>query len=59
MDPETRRQIANFHQQDLRNAAASERLARGNQDRVGSPNPTARIPRTLGAWRRLIGAVGA
>lgn len=59
MDPETRRQLVDIHQQDLRNEAAANRLARGNQDRFGSPYPTARIPRTLGAWRRLIGAAGA
>ena len=59
MDPETRRQLVDIHQQDLRNEATAQRLARGGQDRFGSTYPTARIPRTLGAWRRFIGAAGA
>jgi hypothetical protein len=59
MDSEIRRQQVEFHQQQLRNEAAAERLARGGQDRFGSPNSTARLPRTIGAWRRLVGATGA
>jgi hypothetical protein len=59
MDPETRRQLVDIHLQELRSEATAQRLARGGQDRFGSPYPTARIPRTLGAWRRLIGAAGA
>lgn len=59
MDPETRRHLVDSRQLDLRNEAAAERLARGNQDRFGAPYPTTRIPRTLGAWRRLIGATSA
>lgn len=58
MDPETRRLLVDIHLQELRNEAAAQRLARGNQDRFGSPYPTARNQRTLGAWRRLIGAAG-
>jgi hypothetical protein len=59
MDSEIRRQQVEFHQQQLRNEAAAERLARGAQDRFGWPNGTARLPRTIGAWRRLVGATGA
>jgi hypothetical protein len=59
MDAEIRHQQVEFHQQQIRNEAAAERLARGNQDRFGSPYPTARIPRTLGALRRLVGAATA
>lgn len=59
MDAEIRRQQVEFHQQQLRNEAAAERLARGGQDRFSAPHPTVRIPRTRGAWRRLIGATGA
>ena len=58
MDPETRRIVVESHQQDLRNEAAAQRLARGAQDRLGSPHPTAKVGRTIGAWRRLIGAAG-
>ena len=58
MDPETRRIIIDSHQQQLRSEAAAQRLARGGQDRVGSAPPTAKVGRTLGAWRRLIGAAG-
>ncbi len=58
MDPETRRIIIDSHQQELRNEAAAQRLARGAQDRLGSPHPTAKVARTIGAWRRLIGATG-
>jgi hypothetical protein len=58
MNAEIRLQQANFYQQQLRAEAASQRLASGGQDRIGSPNPTAhgpRIPRTLGALRRFVG----
>jgi hypothetical protein len=55
MDAQIRHQQVEFHQQQLRNEAAAERLARGNQDRFSSPVPTARVPRTLGALRRLVG----
>jgi hypothetical protein len=59
MDAEIRRQQVEFHQQHLRNEAAAERLARGSQDRFSSPYPSARIPRTMGALRRLVGAAAA
>ena len=59
MDAEIRRQQVEFHQQHLRNEAAAERLARGNQDRLAPSQPKARIPRTIGALRRLVGAAGA
>ena len=59
MDAEIRRQQVEFHQQQLRNEAAAERFARGNQDRFRSPIATGRLPRTIGVWRRLVGATGA
>jgi hypothetical protein len=59
MNDEIRRQQVEFHQQQLRNEAAAERLARGDQDRFSSSNATGRLPRTLGAWRRLVAATGA
>jgi hypothetical protein len=59
MHPEIRHQQVQFVQQQLRDEAAMERLARGGQDRFGSPYPTARIPRTIGAIRRLVGAAAA
>ena len=59
MDFEMRRHQVASHQQQLRNEAAAERLARGNQDRFGAPYPTARIPRTMGVLRRLIGTAAA
>ena len=59
MDAEIRFQAVAFHQQQLRNEALAERLARGNQDRAGSPYATPRIPRTIGALRRLVSAAGA
>ena len=58
MDAEIRLQQAQFHQQQLRAEAAAQHLARGRQDRFGSLYPTdhsPRIPRTLGALRRLVG----
>jgi hypothetical protein len=59
MDTEIRRQQVEFHHQQLRDEAAAERIARGGQDRFGSPYPTARIPRTIGALRRLVGTAAA
>ena len=59
MDSENRFQQVTFHQQQLRNEAAAERLARGNQDRFRSPSPALRIPKTLGVWRRLVGSTSA
>ena len=59
MDTQNRLQQVAFHQQQLRNEAAAKRLARGNQDRFGSPSPALRIPKTLGVWRRLVGSTSA
>jgi hypothetical protein len=59
MDTDIRRMHVEFHQQQLRNEAATERLARASRDRFGSQEPTARIPRTIGALRRLIGTAAA
>jgi hypothetical protein len=59
MDTDIRRMQAEFHQQQLRNEAAAERLARGVQHGFGSQEPTSRIPRTIGALRRLIGTAAA
>lgn len=59
MDTDIRRMQVEFHQQQLRNEAAAERLARAGHDRFGSLEPTARIPRTIGALRRLIGTAAA
>ena len=59
MDTDIRRMQVNFHVQQLRDEAAAHRLARSGQDRVGSANPSARIPRTIGALRRLVGAAAA
>ena len=58
MNTDIRRMQVNFHQQQLRDQAAAQRLARGGQDRVGSA-PSARIPRTIGALRRLVGTAAA
>lgn len=55
MDTDIRRMQVDFYQENLRAEAAAHRLARGAQDRSGSSYPTARIPRTLGALRRLVG----
>ncbi len=59
MDIDSRRLQVDFYQQQLRDEAAANRIARGRQDRIGAPYPTARIPRTLGALRRLVGAAAA
>jgi len=59
MDTDIRRMQVEFHQQQLRNEAAAERLARGAQNGFGSHEPTARIPRTIRALRRLIGTATA
>jgi hypothetical protein len=59
MDFETRRQLVDIHLQELRSEATAHRLARGGQDRFGSALPTAKTSRTIGVWRRLIGAAGA
>ena len=59
MDTDIRRLQVEFHQQQLRNDAAAERLADGARNGLGSQVPTSRIPRTIGALRRLIGTAGA
>jgi hypothetical protein len=59
VDTDIRRIQVDFYQQQLRDEAAANRIARGGQDRSGSPYPTARIPRTLGTLRRLVGAAAA
>jgi hypothetical protein len=59
MDTDIRRMQVEFHQQQLRNEAATERLARAAQNGFVSQERTARIPRTIGALRRLIGTAGA
>jgi hypothetical protein len=59
MDTDIRRMQVDVYQQRLRNEAAAQRLAGGGQDRVGSAFPTARIPRTIGALRRLVGTGAA
>ena len=59
MDTHIRRMQVDVYQQQLRDEAAAHRLARGGQGRVGSGNATARIPRTIGALRRLVGTASA
>jgi hypothetical protein len=56
MDTQSRLQVIEIHQQQLRNESAAERLARGRQDRHGSPFATPRMPRTIAALRRLVGS---
>jgi hypothetical protein len=55
MDTQIRRMQVDFHQETLRDEAAAERLARGGTDRFGPPSRPTRIPRTIGALRRLVG----
>jgi hypothetical protein len=57
MDAEIRLQQATSHQQHLRDEAAAYRLARGGQTTFRSSNPATRIPRTIGALRRLVGSM--
>jgi hypothetical protein len=57
MDAEIRLQQAHSHQQQLRDEAAAHRLARGGQSSFGPTNAATRIPRTIGALRRLVGSV--
>ncbi len=57
MDAEIRFQQATAHQQQLRDEAAAYRLARGGQDGFRLSNPATRIPRTIGALRRLRGSM--
>jgi len=47
---------AKAHQQQLRDEAAAYRLARGGQSPF-STNSTTRVPRTIGALRRLVGSM--
>ena len=58
MNTDIRRMQVEFLQQHFRDEAAAQRLARGG-DRASSSYPTARIPRTIGALRRLVGTATA
>ena len=57
MDAEIRFQHVQAHQQQLRDEAAAEHLARDAQSPFGRSNPMTRIPRTIGALRRLVGSM--
>lgn len=57
MYAEIRLQQAHAHQQQLRDESAAYRLARGAQNRFHPLPPTARIPRAIGALRRLVGSM--
>jgi hypothetical protein len=57
MDAEIRFQQATAHQQQLRDEAAAYRLARGGQSTFRPSSPATRIPRTIGALRRLVGTM--
>ncbi|HYU49903.1 MAG TPA: hypothetical protein VEO91_08265 [Candidatus Limnocylindria bacterium] len=57
MDAQIRLQQAQAHQQQLRDEAAAYRLARGGQHPFRPSNPATRIPRTIGALRRLVGSM--
>jgi hypothetical protein len=57
MDAEIRFQQATAHQQQLRDEAASYRLARGGQTSFRLSSPVTRIPRTIVALRRLVGSM--
>jgi hypothetical protein len=59
MNVEIRRIQVESYQQALRDDAAAYRLAQGDQDRFGGMRRAARIPRTIGALRRLMGAAAA
>jgi hypothetical protein len=48
---------AKAHQQQLRDEAAAYRLARGGQNPFSSTNSATRVPRTIGALRRLVGSM--
>ena len=56
MDAEIRLQQAHSHQQQLRDEAAAYRQAPGGQSPFGTTSPATRIPRTIGALRRLVGS---
>jgi len=57
MDAEIRFQQATAHQQQLRDEAATYRLARGGQTSFRLSNPATRIPRTIVALRRRVGSM--
>jgi hypothetical protein len=57
MHAEFRLEEAKAHQQQLRDEAAAYRLARGAQNAFRPTNPPTRIPRTIGALRRLVGSM--
>ncbi len=57
MDAEIRFQQVTAHQQQLREEAAAHRLARGGQSIFRPSSPATRIPRTIGALRRLVGSM--
>ena len=59
MDTDIRRMQVDVYQQQLRDEAAAQRLARDGQDRGSLASPTARIPRPIGALRRLVGTASA
>ena len=57
MHAQFRLEEAKAHQQQLRDEAGAYRLARGGQSPLGPTNPATRIPRTIGALRRLVGSM--
>jgi hypothetical protein len=57
MDAEIRLQQVHNHQQQIRDEAAACRLVRGGQRLFRPSNPEARIPRTIGALRRLVASM--
>jgi hypothetical protein len=57
MDAEIRLQQVHNHQQPIRNEAAAYRLARGGQHPFSRSNPGTRIPRPIGALRRLVASM--
>ena len=57
MDAQTRLQIVNTYQQQLRDDAVVERLARGSRSALRPSDPGTWFPRTIGALRRFVGSV--
>jgi hypothetical protein len=57
MDTDIRLQQVAAHQQQLRDEAATYHLARGGQIALRPSQPADRIPRTIGALRRLVGSM--
>jgi hypothetical protein len=55
MDAQTRLQIVNTYQQQLRDDAVVERLARAGRSALRPSDPGTWFPRTIGAMRRLVG----